>query len=51
MWHLLNVVPVVRNIHDNNARDVPESSFEVTVNCGHSVTLVLSYSLYQVSSG
>lgn len=46
IWHPLNVVPMVRNVHDGNSRDLPDPSFKVPVNCGHDVTLVLSYSLY-----
>ena len=46
IWHPLNVVPLVRNVHDGNSRDLLDSSFKVPVNCGHNVTLVLSYSLY-----
>ena len=47
IWHPLDVVSVVKNVHDRDARDLPDSLFEVTVSCGHNVTLVLSYSLYQ----
>ena len=41
IWHPLSVVPMVRNVHDGNSRDLPDSSFKVPVNCGHNVTLVL----------
>ena len=45
IWHLLNGVPMIRKVHDGNSRDLPGSSFKVPVNCGHNVTLVLSYSV------
>ena len=32
---------MVRNVHDGNSGDLPDSSFKVPVNCGHNVTLVL----------
>ena len=32
---------MVRNVHDGNSRDLPDSSFKVPINCGHNVTLVL----------
>ena len=43
IWHPLSVVPMVRNVHEGNSRDLPDSSFMVPVNCGHDVTLVLGY--------
>ena len=46
IWHPLNVVSMIRNVHDGNSRDLPDSLFKVPVNCGHNVTLVLSYSLH-----
>ena len=47
VWHPLNAVSVVAEVHDGHSRDLPDPPLEILITGGHDIRLVLSNSVDQ----
>ena len=45
VWHPLNAISVVAEVHDGHSGDLPDPPLEILITGGHDVSLVLSNSV------
>ena len=51
VWHPLNAVSVVAEVHDGHSRDLPDPPLEILITGGHDIRLVLGHPVHETVIG